>query len=95
MKLIKRKKETKTGTNREILNWINPTTKEVRIPDDLSTALKRNKKLSDIFYSLAYSHKKEYVEWIVTAKKEETRLNRIKGTMERLEKGWKNPANNG
>jgi uncharacterized protein YdeI (YjbR/CyaY-like superfamily) len=33
------------------------------------------------------------VEWIVTAKKEETRKARIEGTLERLGKQWKNPRN--
>ncbi len=37
--------------------------------------------------------KKEYVEWIITAKREETRKERLKGTVERLEKEWKNPRN--
>ncbi len=37
--------------------------------------------------------KKEYIEWIVTAKREETRIQRIDGTIERLVKGWKNPRN--
>lgn len=86
-------KEAKSKPEREIFKWVNPKTKEVRLPDDLAAALKKNKKLSDTFHALAYSHKKEYVEWIVTAKKEETRAARIKGTMERLAKGWKNPAN--
>jgi uncharacterized protein YdeI (YjbR/CyaY-like superfamily) len=56
-------------------------------------ALKKNKKLEEYFNSLAFSHKREYVEWIVTAKKDETRKKRIEGTLERLEKQWKNPRN--
>lgn len=88
-----KKKEAKPKQEREIFKWVNPKTKEVRLPDDLAGALKKNKKLSDIFNALAYSHKKEYVEWIVTAKKEETRAARIKGTIDRLAKGWKNPTN--
>ena len=89
-----KKKDAKPKEEREIFKWINPETKEVRLPDDLVAALKKNKKEGDIFHSLAYSHRKEYVEWIVTAKREETRQARIKGTIERLQKGWKNPANN-
>ena len=88
-----RKKEAKPKEEREIFNWVNPTTKEVKLPNDLAAALKKNKKLADYFHGLAYSHKKEYIEWIVTAKREETRTERIKGTIERLSKGWKNPAN--
>lgn len=89
-----RKKEAKPKHVREIFNWVNPATKEVRLPDDLITAFKKNKKEADYFHSLAFSHKKEYLEWIVTAKKEKTRKKRVEGTIERLEKRWKNPANN-
>jgi Bacteriocin-protection, YdeI or OmpD-Associated len=88
-----KKKEAKPKEEREIFKWVNPTTKEVKLPDDLTAALKKNKKLSDYFHSLAFSHKKEYIEWIVTAKRSATRNERIKGTIERLSKGWKNPAN--
>lgn len=87
----KRKEENKP--EREIFNWVNPTTKEVRLPDELIAAFKKNKKEAAYFESLAFSHKKEYVEWIVTAKKEETKMNRVKGTIEMLGKQWKNPTN--
>ena len=89
-----RKKEAKPKPEREIFNWVNPTTKEVRLPDALINAFKKNKKEADYFHSLAFSHKKEYIEWIVTAKKEETKMKRVEGTIERLGKQWKNPSNN-
>ena len=88
-----KKKEAKPAVPREIFNWVNPTTKEVKLPDDLAAALKKNKKQSDFFNTLSFTNKKEYIEWIVTAKREETRTERIKGTIERLGKQWKNPAN--
>ena len=78
---------------REIFNWVDPKTKEVRLPDDLPTALKKNKKQAATFDNLSFSNKKEYIEWIVTAKRNETRNERISGTIERLGKGWKNPRN--
>jgi len=87
-----KKKEAKPK-EREIFNWVNPQTKEVKLPDDLAYALTKNKSISEYFHSLAFSHKKEYIEWIVTAKREETRTERIKGTIERLGKQWKNPRN--
>lgn len=90
-----KKKEAKPAAQREIFNWVNPATKEVRLPDDLAAALKKNKKLSEYFHALAFSHKKEYIEWIVTAKRPETRTARIEGTIERLAKQWKNPSNTG
>lgn len=78
---------------REIFNWVNPKTKEVRLPDDLATAFKKNKKQAATFDNLSFTNKKEYIEWIVTAKRDETRNERIKGVIERLGKGWKNPRN--
>lgn len=87
-----RKKEAKPQ-EREIFKWVNPQTKEVRLPDDLTTALKKNKKASEFFNTLSFTNKKEYIEWIVTAKREETRKERVDGTIERLGKSWKNPRN--
>lgn len=88
-----KKKETQPKQEREIFNWVNPTTKEVKLPDDLATALKKAKKEAGYFESLSFTNKKEYIEWIVTAKREETRAERVKGTIERLGKQWKNPRN--
>ena len=89
-----RKKEAKPK-EREIFKWIDAKTKEVKLPDDLATALKKNKKEAAYFEALSFTNKKEYIEWIVTAKRPETRTERINGTIERLSKGWKNPANRG
>jgi hypothetical protein len=88
-----RKKEAKPKPEREIFKWVNAETKEVKLPDDLMVALKKNKKQMDFFNTLSFTNKKEYIEWIVTAKREETRTERINGSVERLGKGWKNPRN--
>jgi len=78
---------------RLIFDYADPVTKTINLPDDLQAVLKKKKKALDFFHSLSFTNKKEYVEWVVTAKKAETRLQRITGTLERLEKGWKNPQN--
>ena len=88
-----RKKETKPKKEREFFKWVNLQTKEVKLPDDLASALKKNIKQSDFFIALSFTNKKEYIEWIVTAKREETRADRIRETIERLAKKWKNPGN--
>jgi hypothetical protein len=80
------KKEAKPKEVREIFNWVNPATKEVKLPTDVAAVLKKNKALMAYFEKLAFSHKKEYIEWIVTAKKEETRAKRVEGMMEKLSK---------
>jgi hypothetical protein len=87
------KKREEKPRERPIFDYVDPKTKSVRLPDDLALALKKNKKQEDFFNSLSFTNKKEYIEWIVTAKREETRTERVKGTMERLAKQWKNPRN--
>ena len=87
-----KKKDAKPKV-REIFNWVDPVAKTVKLPNDMADALKKNKKEAAAFDSLSFTNKKEYLEWIVTAKREETRAERIKGTIERLGKGWKNPRN--
>lgn len=88
-----KKKEAQPKEEREIFKWVNPTTKEVRLPGELSAALKKHKKEAAYFETLSFTCKKEYIEWIVTAKREETKIERVKGTIERLGKKWKNPSN--
>jgi len=87
------KKKEAVKKPREIFNWVNPATKEVILPAELAAAFKKNKPAAGFFNELSFSNKKEYIEWIVTAKRAETKAERISGTVERLEKGWKNPAN--
>ena len=78
---------------RPIFDYVDPKTKSVRLPDDLADALKKNKKQEGFFNTLSFTNKKEYIEWIITAKREETRIDRVNGTIERLGKQWKNPRN--
>lgn len=87
-----RKKEAKPK-ERPIFQYVDPKTKTVKLPDDFSAALKKNKKGEAFFNDLSFTNKKEYIDWIVTAKREETRAARVKESIERLRKEWKNPAN--
>lgn len=87
-----RKKESKPK-ERPIFDYVDPKTKSVTLPDDFAAAFNRNKREETFFNTLSFTNKKEYIEWIVTAKREETRKERVKGTIERLAKGWKNPNN--
>jgi uncharacterized protein YdeI (YjbR/CyaY-like superfamily) len=47
------------------------------VPDDLLAALKKNKKALSTFEGFSLSCKREYVEWITEAKREETRAKRV------------------
>ena len=86
-------KDKPDKTARVIFEYIDAVKKTIRIPEDLQKALSEDKKVADYFSKLAFSHRKEYVEWIVTAKKDETRKKRVEGTIERLRQQWKNPRN--
>jgi hypothetical protein len=71
--------------------YINKEKRTVTPPEELNIELKKNKKAHDFFNSLAFSHKKEYVQWILEAKREDTKNKRINGTIEMLSNNQKNP----
>ncbi len=66
---------------------------EASIPDDLAVALTKNKKAAAAFKQFSNSHRREYIEWITEAKREETRKKRIVTALEWLAEGkprnWK------
>ncbi|HEX2607713.1 MAG TPA: YdeI/OmpD-associated family protein [Flavisolibacter sp.] len=84
-------KEAKPKEN-PVRDYIDPVKKTVTLPKDLLTTLKKEPESLAYFDSLAYSHKKEYVEWIVSAKKEETRQARMVKMQEMLSRKLKNPS---
>jgi hypothetical protein len=63
---------------------IDYTTRTIEVPSALQKLLDKNKPAATFFHSLAFTHKREYVEWIVGAKKEETKARRLETTMEKL-----------
>jgi hypothetical protein len=87
------KKKTASHKSRPIFEYIDAVSKTVKLPEDLEKAMNKNKKARANFERLSFTNRKEYVEWVITAKREETRMERIKETMIRLGKNWKNPRN--
>lgn len=67
--------------------------KVVATPDDLASALAKNKKARSAFEGFPPSHRREYIEWITGSKAEETRQRRLQQTIEWLVEGksrnWK------
>lgn len=63
--------------------------KRTTIPRDLKKVLEKNKKACQNFKKFAPSYKREYVRWILSAKKEETRMRRIITVVERSAKDQK------
>jgi uncharacterized protein YdeI (YjbR/CyaY-like superfamily) len=60
---------------------------KVIVPSDLKAALAKNVKARKTFENFSYSHKKEYVDWIASAKRDETRQRRLKTAIQWLAKG--------
>ena len=63
------------------------------VPADLAAALKKNKVAAATFEKFSASHRRDYIEWITEAKREETRGKRLATTLEWLAEGksrnWK------
>lgn len=59
----------------------------VTVPDDLRAALDGDEPARAAFDALSYTHRREYVEWIAEAKRQETRRRRVEQTVERLRSG--------
>src|SRR4051794_26622287 len=67
--------------------------KPIPMPDDFAAALKKNAKARKTFDDFSPSHRREYLEWITEAKREETRKERLEKSIGWLAEGkarnWK------
>jgi uncharacterized protein YdeI (YjbR/CyaY-like superfamily) len=67
--------------------------KPVVVPGDLAAALGKNRKAQAAFDKFSPSHKREYVEWITGAKRDETRARRLHAAIQQISEGkpqnWK------
>ena len=55
-----------------------PARRKIPVPPDLEKALARNKRAREHFEKLAPSYRRNYIGWIATAKRDETRKKRIR-----------------
>jgi len=66
---------------------------ELTIPEYFCAALSKNKKAAATFEGFSYTNKKQYIDWLTEAKREETRSQRLKMTIAWLAEGkvrnWK------
>lgn len=71
--------------------WAKPgsTRPDLSMPLELSARLKRNKKAEIFFTSLAPSYQRQYISWVATAKREETRQHRAEEAIALLGRGEK------
>jgi uncharacterized protein YdeI (YjbR/CyaY-like superfamily) len=61
--------------------------KTLVVPKDLQAAFRKNAKARKTFASFSPSNKKDYVEWITGAKREETRKQRLKTAIQWMNEG--------
>jgi len=63
------------------------------VPEDLAAALRKNRGALAHFSAMSPSHRREYIEWLVDAKRDETRSKRLATAVEWIAEGkskeWK------
>jgi uncharacterized protein YdeI (YjbR/CyaY-like superfamily) len=72
--------------------YIDTEKKQITLPPDVESVLRTNPAALTVYESLAWSHRKEYMVWILSAKQEQTRISRITKMVEMLLAGKKNPS---
>jgi hypothetical protein len=72
--------------------WIDVDKKTIVLRDDIKETLEQNPQALANYEKLSWSNRKEYVLWILTAKQEKTREERLVKLVEKLEAGKKNPS---
>lgn len=72
--------------------YVDVVNKTVKLPEDAKVLLSENTLAFDNYQRLSYSNQKEYVLWILTAKQEKTRTDRLNKMIEKLVDGKKNPS---
>jgi hypothetical protein len=72
--------------------WIDVDKKVITLREDIKEALEQNPQALANYEKLSYSNRKEYVLWILTAKQEKTRNERLVKLVEKLEVGKRNPS---
>jgi uncharacterized protein YdeI (YjbR/CyaY-like superfamily) len=71
--------------------WENPVSPQTStaMPPELGKELKKNRKAAEFFEELAPSYQRQYVVWIASAKRPETKTRRLNETMALLSRGEK------
>jgi hypothetical protein len=79
------------GDELEVVLRRDDTPREVEIPAELEQGLADAPDARERFDTLAFSHRREYAEWIAEAKRSETRADRAERTVAMLREGIRHP----
>jgi hypothetical protein len=92
------RKDIRAKINKTVGDFVNVELEQdfeervVEMPADFEKALKKSK-LKDTFEKMSFTHRKEYVNSVLDAKKPETRLRRIEKALEMIDAWMKNKSN--
>lgn len=92
--LVKKSNTSKEAIRKEndYSAYIDVDKKQIALPPYLHEVLAAEPAAMATYEKLAWSHRKEYVVWILSAKQEQTKANRIVKMIEMLSAGRKNPS---
>jgi len=76
----------------EYAMYVDVDNKVITLPPDVKAILEQTPAALSFYQQLSYSNKKEYILWILTAKQEKTRNERLTKMVEKLVAGKKNPS---
>ncbi|MFF2887103.1 YdeI family protein [Paenibacillus sp. NPDC057967] len=71
---------------------VKPSAAVPDLPDDLKAAFTASPEARTFFDTLTDSMRRDYLNWILEAKREETRAKRVSASIEKLGKGLKRPT---
>lgn len=89
LKEIRQKLGTNIGDEVDVVVEPDTEPRVVEIPAELGLALSKDAKARAAFEKMAYSHRREYVQYITEAKKPETRTRRAAQAIKRLKQAKK------
>jgi hypothetical protein len=79
------------GMSVDVTLTLDEEPRTVGVPDDLAAAFTGDSEARAVFDRLSFTHQREYVEWITSAKRAATRTRRVAQTLEMLRNGVKTP----
>lgn len=83
------RKKIKKGEGDSVHVILYPDNEPLEMPEEMLTCLRDERSALNFFNSLSESERKFYIAWIYAAKKEETKVDRMAKTINRLMKGLK------
>ena len=87
LKEIREKIGKSFGDEIEVVVEEDTEPRQVEVPPDMQQALESDPEAKAFFAQLSYTHQREYVRWIIEAKRDQTRQDRIHRAIEMLRQG--------